>query len=1073
MKKYYLLFAAVLCFMFEGIAQQRMVSGKVTDDASESLPGVTILIKGTTKGTVTDIDGNYKLEVSGNDQTLVFKYIGFEDKEMLVGTQSTIDVQLLESAETLQEVVVTALGTKQNARDVTYANQTVKAEDLLTTPSKNALEALRGKTAGVKIIGGNSVGASTKITLRGESSLTGNNNALIVVDGVPIDNTSTVGGQQEGEGGFSDFGNRFNDFDPNNIESITILKGPSATSLYGSRGASGVVVITTKSGQKNNFKINFNTTASVDQAYVLLERQNRFGQGLINPDGSHNFDSGENFSWGPEFDGVIRPWTSPVDVDGDGNFEYLSRPYSAVEDQLQNFFQTGYTLSNSLSLSGGSDKSTYYMSYSNTSQKGVLENTDYLRHNFTVNATSNLSDKLNASVNISYANVDQNTTSEGSRAFEGQNPYATAVQAPINIPYSELRDYKNPYHSFNGFYGSYTVNPYFIANEYVNNAKSENWLANVSLSYTPIEDVVLNTRIGTNNVSLNTINAVPSYAYKDHYVWEDNLTLTERGERQSSLGQYVEQLSTTRTIDWTTTASYNRALDSQKRLTLAAIGGLNFYDKSRRLLLGETQGGLVVPGIYNLGNSKDRAVVTQDHYDYRIIGLFANFKFGWEDKAFLEYSIRNDWSSSLPVDNQSFLYQSVGANAIISDFLGWDDSFPVNYFKFRTSYGTTGKDAAVHQLSSLYTINPTMIDYEDVWQITQPINGQTGASRNNLIGNANLKPEITKTFEIGSDINFLENRIELAYTYYNSNHTEQIVTAELPSSSGFLYIPVNIGEIQNSGHEISMTLIPLTLSNSLKWEMNLTWAKNKSLVKKISDQTDQLTIWDSGRGVTLTAEEGQPFGTWRGQVPRFTEEGQRIVDANGSPLYTTETEVAGNVQPDWIGGMVNTISFKGFSLTAVLDCKKGGDLFSLTKSAVEFNGTGLTTLIGDRKPFVIENSVVDNGDGTFSPNNNTILADAYTFDGNYTKHVLDASFLKLREVSIAYRLPRKISNSIKMKDVSVKLFANNLKFWLPEENSYADPEVNGPESTGTNVQGIEATQMPPQKRFGINLNLTF
>ena len=309
-------------------AQERTVSGRVTsaEDGSR-LPGVNIVLKGTTNGTVTDANGDYSLKVPGSGGTLVFTFIGLTSQEVEIGTSNTVNADMSQDVQQLSEVVVTALGTKQNAREVTYANQTVKSGDLLSSPQKNALEALRGKTAGVNITtGSGSVGASTRIVLRGEASLTGNNNALIVVDGVPINNTASVGGAQSNESGYADFGNRFNDLDPNNIESVTILKGPSATSLYGSRGSSGVVVVTTKSGSKGRMVVNLNSTASVEQAYVLTERQNKFSQGILNPDGSTNRDSGENFSWGPRFDGFVRPWTSPIDSDGDGDLEWLSRP---------------------------------------------------------------------------------------------------------------------------------------------------------------------------------------------------------------------------------------------------------------------------------------------------------------------------------------------------------------------------------------------------------------------------------------------------------------------------------------------------------------------------------------------------------------------------------------------------------------------------------------------------------------------------------------------------------------------------------------------------------------------------
>jgi TonB-linked SusC/RagA family outer membrane protein len=1055
-------------------AQERTVTGRVTsaEDAT-ALPGVNVVVKGTTNGTVTDGSGNFTLMVPSSGAILVFSFIGQKSQEIEVGARSVIDLAMEQDAQQLTEVVVTALGTKQNAREVTYSNQTVTNADLLSSPNKNALEALRGKAAGVKITtGSGSVGASSRIVLRGEASLTGNNNALIVVDGIPIDNSSSVGGDKNvnaaGENGYSDYGNRFNDLDPNNIESVTILKGPAATSVYGSRAASGVLLITTKKGTKGKMTINVNSTASAERAYVMLKRQNKFGQGLINPDGSNSLDSGENFSWGPAFDGVTRPWTSPVDTDGDGTMEYLSRPYLPVKNQLEDLFRTGSTFNNSLSLSGGDDRFTYFTSYSNTQQKGIFENTDYKRNNFLANVTAKISDKLSSSVSLSYASIDQNTVQEGARAFEGQNPYATAIQSPVNIPFSELRDYKNPFHGFTGYYGTYTINPYFVLNEFKNNGKINNLLGNLSLTYNPISSVTLATRLGVNYVTLDRITAVPKYGYTDHYIWEDNLSLVTRTDREVNAGSYTELLSNTRNIDWTTTASYTK--DLMPKLKLTATGGVNLFDVLYREVLGETNGGLVVPDVYNLANSKDRASATQNHSHRRIVGLLGSATFGWDDKIFLTYSARNDWSSTLPSDNQSFFYQAIGVSAIVSDYLDLEDS-PINYIKLRADYGTTGKDAQIHQLSNLYETNPVYRDFGDVYQVKSPLGGQTSITKRPLIGNNTLRPELTTTLELGTDLTFFNGRVELAYTFYKSNSTDQIVTVDLPASTGYRTTVMNIGEVQNKGHEVTLTLVPLRLDNGFKWTTNLTWARNRSEILKVSDQADDLTYWDDGSGVTLKAEVGEPFGTWKGQKQRFTDAGQPIVDANGSRTYTPDIQTIGTTQPDWIGGLVNTFSIKGLSLGVVIDTKQGGKFLSRTKSFTEFNGTALTTTIGDRKPFVIENSVVENTDGSFSPNEKEILANSYLDDGNATKNILDASFVKLREITLGYNLPKSLVSKVGLQNVSVRFFAKNLKYWVAKENTFADPEVNGPGGP-TNIQNVESSQTPSQKSYGINLNIT-
>lgn len=1068
-----LLLCLVAMFAFSATWAQRSVTGSVTaEEDGTPVPGVNVIVKGTAAGTVTDIDGNYQIGVPDEDGILVFSFIGLATEEVEIGSQSVIDMVMTADIRQLTEIVVTAIGEKRNANSVTYANQTVDSESLLSSPQKNTLEALRGKAAGVKLTtNSGSVGASTRIVLRGEASLTGNNNALIVIDGIPIDNSNSIGGEDEGEGGYTDYGNAFSDLDPQSIESVTILKGPSATSLYGSRGASGVVMITTKSGSKGNLKVDINSTFSMDEAYILLQRQDQYGQGIINPDGSKNFDSGENWAWGPKFDGITRPWTSPVDVDGDGNLEYLSRPYEVVPDQLQNFFRKGWTNNNSLALSGGSDIFTYRVNYSNTFQNGIMHNTDYQRHNIGFNGTAKLSDKVNSSVSFSYAAVDMNTSTEGSRAFEGKNPYASAIQAPNTIDYRQVRDYNSPFHSFEGWYGSYTANPYFILNDFTNNGKRNNWLGNASIDWELVKGLTLATKFGINYTTLDRIESVPTYQYEDHYAWGDNLTLDGPRSRDGNAGAHNQMLRNNTVIDWTTTASYTTKIGSSSSIT--GIVGINFYDLTRKQLYGETRGGLVIPEVYNLANSVQTAAVIQNHADYRIIGLFGNVSYSWKDKVYLEGSVRNDNSSTLPVDNQSFLYWSLGSSVIVSDFLGWSFDDPINKVKVRASYGTTGKDAGLYLLSSTFNINPSLINYEGIYEILTPFNGQTGISRGGLIGNSNLKPELTATFEVGADLTFWKGRGDISYTYYSSNHTEQIVEADLSRASGYSLTAVNIGELSNAGHEITLNITPVSTAGGFDWDLGFSWATNKSEVKSISDQTDELTIWSSGRGVTQVAAVGEPFGTWKGNVETFDPSGNIIVDGNGARVYTTTPQLVGSVQPDFIGSVTTRLSYKGFRISALLDGRKGGKFFSLTKSAVEFNGTGANTLIGDRQPFVVPNSVVEQEDGSFVPNETEIVAYNYLFDGNYTNHLLDASFLKLREVTFGYTFPRELVSKIRLQRASIDLFAKNLKFWLPSENMFDDPEAKGPGSTSDNTTGVASTQTPPTRSYGVSLNLTF
>lgn len=1066
MKKF-LLTAVMSVLSIFAFGQAVEINGKVTSaDDGIGLPGVTVSVQGTSIGTTTDVNGNYKISATKGN-TLVYSFVGMISQKVTVQNQSVINITLENDANQLNEIVVTSTGLNRNAKNVVYANQTVKSEDLLSTPGKNALEALRGKAAGVRInTSSGSVGSSTRIVLRGEGSLTGNNNALIVVDGIPIDNSTSSGGDGSASSGYSDYGNRFNDINPEDIESITILKGPSATSLYGSRGASGVLLVTTKKGKNGSVQIGVNSSYSTEKAYIQLQRQDQYGQGY---DNSH-FDTGENWSWGPAFDGVVRPWTSAVDTDGDGALEALTRPYSNVPGQLQSFFDLGNTMNNNVSISAGKDNFSYYLSYGNTLQNGILQNTKYNRNSLNLNASAQLMKNLKSDFKVSYTLTDQNTATEGSRAFEGDNAYAMVVQSPVNIPINELRDYKNPFHDIDGYWGSYSsVNPYYILNEYGNQADIGNLFTKMSLTYTPIKNLDLIARVGNNTVNTGITEWTPSYSPAEQLFWGDDLQLGTRGGRHVSLGSYKKANILRSNWDVTTLANYTTAIPGVDGLNLALVGGWNMFDRRYSELGGETVGGLVVPGFYNLSNSVQAPLSSQNSSKYRIMGALANASLSYKNTYFLEYSARNDWSSTLPLGSNSFFYQAIGGSVALTDALNIDSNI-LNFAKLRGSYGTTGKDAGLFLLNSVFAGNPTIASLGD-YSIFFPLGGQPGFTTGNRIGNPDLKPELTTTLELGTDISLLGNKVNIDYTYYNSNHTNQIVVISLPSSTGFTSTTANIGKMTNKGHEVSVILSPIKdLVKGLSWDINLMYAKNVNEVVKITDEIDELTVGGSNRGITTVAKVGYPFGTFKGVDELRNAQGQTIVDSDGYPALTPEDQYYGSYQPDWTGSVGTSIGYKGLSLSALLDIKQGGQFFSWTKFQGSFNGTTLNTVEFGREPYIIPNSVTETGEA------NTTEITAQNFYTDYSPapsiYLIDASYIKLREIALNYALPKSLLSKAKFKTATLSVFANNVKFWLPAQNTFADPEVNGPDQTG-NAVGIETTQVPPARSLGVKLGFTF
>ena len=1077
MKKVALIVALFLIGLQVLFAQTKEITGTVTSsDDGSTIPGVSVMIKGTTLGTITNIDGVFTLQAPDDAEVIVFTFVGMQTQEIPIGSNTVFNVAMEPEDIALGEVVVTALGiNNRNARQVVYATQTVNSEDLLSTPTKNALEGLRGKTAGVKLsTGSGSVGASTRIVLRGESSLTGNNNALIVVDGIAIDNSTTSGGAGASTTGYSDFGNRFNDLNPNDIESITILKGPSATSLYGSRGSAGVVLITTKKGSKGSkMKINYNGSYSWESAIVLLQRQNRFGQGFDNA----SVDSGENWSWGPEFDGVVRPWTTPIDSDGDGSLEALTRPYSAVENQLKDFFDTGLTQNHNFNISGSTDGFTYFVSYGNTDQTGILENTYYKRNNISFNASAQLSDKLRSDFKVTYANIRQNTAQEGSRAFEGNNAYAMAVQSPVNIPFTELRDYKSPFHDIDGYWGSYSsVNPYYILNEYGNEANINNFLGNASLTYEIIDGLTLTGRFGGNIVNTNTDVWTPPFSPAEQLVWTDGLAIATRNTKHESLGDYTRYVRRTENIDALVMANYTGTF--KEDFTVDASAGYSFFQRKVESLTGSTVGGLTVPGVYNLANSVESPTSEQYKSKYMLYGALANATIGYKNAAFLELSIRNDWSSTLPSENNSFLYGAVGTSLIVTDLLNMESDI-LNMGKLRASWGTTGKDAGLYLLDSYFVGNPTIVGLGD-YELFFPKNGIPGFTLGNQIGNPSLKPELTTTLEVGTELGLFKDIVNVSYTYYKSTHADQIVVISLPRSTGYTQTAANIGEMVNKGHELTLSVKPLHgVVDGLDFEMFASYSQNDNEVIKITDDLDELTIgsfgFAAGTTVDLVAKEGLPFGTFKGNNFKYTSDGKVIVDGNtGLPVYADEDDYLGNYQPDFLMSFGANANYKGFGFRVLFDLKKGGKFASETKYNTEFNGSNVNTTIYDRQPFIFPNSIVENEDGSYSENIIPITEQDYftNYDVPVITQLIDASYLKLREVELSYTVPKKYLSNTFIANAKVAVFGKNLWYWLPEENKYADPEVNGPSLTG-NAQGIETTQTPSSRSLGVSLQLSF
>lgn len=1035
-------------------AQSKTVSGKVTGaDDGLPLPGVTVKVKGTAVGVQTNGDGAYSVKVPQGSTVLQFSYLGYTPQEINIGDRTAIDVKLTTDTRQLSEVVVTANNIRREARSLGFAVSTVNNEELTRGKDRSVLNSLQGKVAGVQISNGSGgVGSSSRVVIRGGTSLTGNNQALFVIDGIPIDNSAAEAGNPSDPDNLSnqslnnqvDAGNRANDINPEDIESVTILKGPAAAALYGSRASNGAVLITTKSGkslsQAKKFEVTYSNSFSLENVLRLPDFQNQYGQG-----GQKARDTVENFSWGPRYDGKLRPWGQAIDG------QQRIKPYAPLPDNVKDFFNTGTNFTNNLSLGRSNEQSSYYFSYSNTHQEGVMPGTEYKRTSFRLSGTAQLANKFTSSGTINYIRSNGDLSVQG----QGFSPYDQIIQTPRDIPIKELKDYKNKFNDLNGYYGKYTVNPYYYLGEDSYKSKIDRVIGNIQLGYKPLNWLDITYRIGTD-----------FYTDKRAQIVSKRIITGEQNAGNADDGKYEEATFNVRELTSDLMATAKRQLT--KDLSLSLLVGHNLRQRNSDNQI-STANSLVIPFYYNLGNVDGSPTSTNFSDIRRLIGVYGSADLNYKNYLFLTFTGRNDWSSTLPKSNNSFFYPSISASFIITEALKVPDNV-ISFAKLRASVARVGNDAGPYLLQSVFVQGSLNDGFTG--DIRFPLNGIPGFSVGDRIANPELKPEITQAIEFGLDMGFWQDRIGFEATYYSSESRNQIINVPLPSTTGYTNKTLNAGLLTNKGFELLLRATPVSLSNGFKWEISTNFTRNKSLVKRLFPGVTQIALGGLN-GLALVAQEGQPYGTFFGNDYLLDPQGRIVVDGTtGYPIVDPNARILGNIQPRYLAGMTNTITFKGFSLSAVLDLKEGGKIYSRTKTLGEFTGTAPSTLYNDREPFVLPNSVIQQPDGSFVPNTTVKVQNAQDYWTNHAPSpLIDASFIKLREVSISYRFPKMWLNKTPLGDVSIGLTGRNLWLKTPKENKYIDPEAS---SFGNgNVQGYEYGTIPSIRSFGANIRVTF
>lgn len=1050
------------------LVAQTTITGRVIDAKSkEALLGVLVVAEGTNVGTTTDLDGKYSINVPTTAKRLSFSLTGMLTVSVDIGASTLLNISLEPNDKLLNDIVVTALNVKREQRSLGYSTTTISSEELNKTNGRSAIEELQGKVAGVNITATNgSPGSSTRIVMRGGNSLLGNQQALIVVDGIPINNSSygladDFNGKADELNNAIDYGNRGNDINPNDIQSITVLKGPAASALYGSRGSQGAVIITTKSGGLSanggkKFKVAINSTTSFHNILKLPEFQNEYGQG-----GEGIPDSRENFSWGPKFDGSMQPWGQAI-LDDSGNLIQKIKPYNALPNNVKGFFNTGLTLNNNISIQGGTPKTNYYLSYNNLTNKGVIPGTGYTRNSVKLNAGHEFSDKLTSDASITYVKTRGDLVSQGQSNY---SVYDQILQTPRDISLQEIKDLNDPFNTLEHFYGAYTLNPYYVLANQKNNNEVDRLLSTVAINYTPLKWLKMTARVGND------------YSTDARYERHRRFAVTDGGQNdgQHDDGLYSEDIYRTNELNADLIANFNKKFKHD--IGFNFLLGYSFNQRGIKNTYASTNG-LVVSDFYNLKNSNGRPIVENRTSLKRIMGAYASLDLSWRNMLFLGFTARNDWSSTLPKTNRSYFYPSVNGAWAFSELIKDNNGKWLTFGKLRAGWASVGGDADPYLLTNVF-VPAEVGDGFNNSTVSGPFPSSSGGTVpgytiSNLGRNPNLKPERTNSWEIGLELAMFNDRFRLDATYYNALAKDQIFPINLAPSSGQSTKIINGGAVSNKGIELATKIIPVRTKSGFKWELYGTFTKNINKVKSLKDGVDQIVLGGPS-GMSIVAKVGEAYGTFYALAEKRDDQGRIIVDATtGQPILTDKPQILGNFQPKFIASWGTNLSYKGISFNILFDTKQGGKIYSRTKDIQEFVGTSPNTTNNNREDFLIPNSVIETSPGVYETNTTVKVhhQDYWIDQTDNSRNLINASFIKLRELSLSYQMPSKWFKTTKsITGVQISVFGNNLAIWTPKENTFIDPETST--NGNGNAQGFEYGTTPTLRTMGFGIKADF
>ena len=1070
------------------LAQERTVTGKVTSaEDGSALPGVNVVIKGSAIGTVTDVNGTYRLSVP-NEATLVFSFIGLTSLEIPVGQRTIVDAEMAQDVQQLGEVIVTAAGIERESRSLGYSVANVSGDRIALKSEPDMLRSLQGKVAGVNILSTSGApGSATRITIRGNKSFFGNNQPLFVVDGIPFDNTYDHSSNELTDGAF--YSGRIGDLDPNNIESISVLPGGAAAALYGVRAANGVVVVTTKSGSsrasKKGLEMTFSSGFAIEQIANLPDYQNKYGSG------SRQQYAEANGSWGPAFDrpgpgvnyntdGTITENGSDVDSIPYWNsyaavFPDHPRlvPYRAYPNNVRDFFRDGKVYDNSITIRGGNERSVFTAVASRLIQDGYMPNSSYNRTNISVGGNAELENGISIGGNMSFINSIQDGPLSG---YGSANQVSASALSRILFPARNWditgQPFENPVTHANVFFlGDAADNPYYSAKYNGLRSKVDRIAANLNAGYDITGWLSVNYKIGINT-------------YTDR-----RKEITKRGSvGAAGIGQLITDDIHFQEIESTLLLTGDRNISDD--LTLRTILGFNVnqHTHENQQVKAVSQ---VAFEIDDIDNFNDVTPFGGIYERKRIMGAFGDISLGYKDYLFLNLTGRNDWSSTMPESKRSFFYPSASASFIFSDAFDIDPKI-LSMGKIRAAWSKVGNDAPVYSLFPTYNLNfgnssglVGSLPGNDL-----PFRGQPGATTGITVYDENLTPEFTNAIEFGADLQLLDSRLGLKVTWYDIRTTDQIAPIALADETGFNQLITNFGEMSNKGLEVALDATPIQMRNGFTWNLYGTFTRNRNYVEALTEGVDEIVLRALyGGQVTPVLAVGRPYGVLKGTYNVRDDEGNLLIDpATGLLIQSQDFEFVGDPNPDFLASLGTAFSYKGFSLSCLWNYRHGGDLYSSTTQF--YLGRGVTRDTEDREGYFVVPGVYGDTDtnlpilvdGEKVQNTTSVLLnDIYfqTAGGSYAINsademsIFDATVIRLSEVALGYSLPKTILSKTPFGAASITFTGRNLWYNAPNfpKHTNFDPETN---SFGAqNYTGLEFNAAPSVKRYGVNLLLSF